>query len=336
MAFRVIKTYPEKKEVAARRVRRYRGYRLLDLGTKFLALEKIGEVKPPTGDETIDLAELEDRADLEDLKADMGGTPSTTAIATAPSSAGTVTDPLADSSLDRYKIRQKGSEIGKAPLYGNVEGGGVLEFDPELDATTSPPPSGDATNDTTEHVQDDVKPLFDDNVEDGAAQITVEEVVPFDQQRHGMTVLLGLQRNLSFPSGSSYFTSGGLRYGYSLFRSLLLHTPQFQDSLTVEAGVGFYKLINYVVTRDAYTVMPIVGAMRYNLHTSDTTTFFVYGGLSKGWVISSALPSVSGLALLNSLLPTLGGGLLLRVGPSWDFRADLGLDTISAGMMLRF
>jgi len=346
MAFRVIKNYPEKNEIAARRVRRYRGFRVLDPGKTFLALEKTGEVLPPAPEETVDLAELEDRADLKDLQGDIGAPADGSAavvsptIATAPVAGttknGAVSDPIADPSLERYKLTKKTGEVGKAPLYGNAEGNGILEFDPELDASTSPPPTADATNDRAEHAQDEVKPLFEDAVEDGAATITVEEINPLDSHKSGVSLLIGLQRNLRYPTGSSYFSSGALRYAYTPLRSLLFHAPLLQDSLSIEGGIGFYKLINFVVSRDAYTVMPLMASARYNIHTSENLTFFLYAGINKGLVTSAALGSTAGNALLSSVLPALGGGLLFRVGPSWDFRADAGLDLLSAGMMLRF
>ena len=61
MAFRVLALYPEKQFIAAKRVRKYPGHRVLDDGESFTALEKVA-----------DLASLQtsakDRADLKELE----------------------------------------------------------------------------------------------------------------------------------------------------------------------------------------------------------------------------------------------------------------------------
>ena len=62
MAFRVLKTYPEKNQIAAKRVRLYPGFDQLDPGAKFRAYEKTGDLA------AIPNSSFEDDADLMDLE----------------------------------------------------------------------------------------------------------------------------------------------------------------------------------------------------------------------------------------------------------------------------
>lgn len=65
MALRVLKTYPEKKEFAAKRVQMYDNRRVLDEKENYLAIEKVGDLPLPPLDS-------QDRADLKELE---GGAP---------------------------------------------------------------------------------------------------------------------------------------------------------------------------------------------------------------------------------------------------------------------
>ncbi len=65
MAFRVVKIYDDQKQFAAKRIRRYGSYHILDVGDSFAALEKVGDVAipPPTAQDKADLKELESKPD---------------------------------------------------------------------------------------------------------------------------------------------------------------------------------------------------------------------------------------------------------------------------------
>lgn len=66
MAFRVLKTYPENRQVAAKRIKRYGNHRFLEPDQVFLAIEKISEFAPPapTVQDKEDIQELEKKEGL--------------------------------------------------------------------------------------------------------------------------------------------------------------------------------------------------------------------------------------------------------------------------------
>jgi hypothetical protein len=72
MAFRVIRVYPDKKLVAAKRIKRYGRVHFLEDGDSYLAIEKISDVAPPapTPQDRADLAEVESKQGLEILPFD--------------------------------------------------------------------------------------------------------------------------------------------------------------------------------------------------------------------------------------------------------------------------
>ena len=71
MAFRVLKTYPDQKAIAAKRIRRYRKHRVLENDEPYLALEKLGDLNTPnTPEDNEGLAELEGKEKLHVLPFD--------------------------------------------------------------------------------------------------------------------------------------------------------------------------------------------------------------------------------------------------------------------------
>ena len=132
------------------------------------------------------------------------------------------------------------------------------------------------------------------------------------------------------------YEGGGVRYGLSLGRMVFLRRAHVQDSIAVEAGAFFYKIINFQSQGDSYSVLPLVGTVRYNVLFGENFGIFFYGGVVQNTVtqVSAGDPDVQ--ASLQRVLPAAGGGLLFRVGPNWNARADLGYDMVGLGLTLRF
>jgi hypothetical protein len=291
MAFRVLKSYPETQQFAARRVRRYGRYRILDRGEAFRAVEKIGDI-------ALEALGEQDKADLKELEGGGG--------AGEPTRPG---DPVS-------------SATGPLPE--------TTAYDPELDAGTSPPPDGAVDSDDARS-----EPLgFGDD--DGASALTVDEVFPLDMNNFWLTAQFAFLRNNGNQGGSSYYAGGGLRYAITLGRMLMLRTSGIQDSLSVEGGLFYYKILNFLVSNDAYNVIPMVFTGRYTINLGEGFGLFFYGGMVHNRAMASSQATDEGLALLGTSLPAGGGGLIFRVGPNWDARVDLGIDMIGTGLMLRF
>lgn len=308
MAFRVLKLYPSLKQIAAKRVKRYGPAQVLEPGETYDAIEKISDIVPPP-------PTAKDQADLKELEKGMPGT------APLPSAPPVTPGPISTPS----------PETVGAPTPGAMPHLEVKAYDAELDAGSSPPPS-----DAEPHSQDaDFIHSFDEDL--SPSVLTVNEIHPFDINHHWFSGTFGAFRN-NGPSGDAlYFAGGGLRYGYSLGKMLALDRPNIQDSLVAELGVFLYKLVNFVPNRsDAYTVVPLILTLRYNIQFGENLGLFFYGGIVKNSVVATSQETGDAVAALNSLIPAIGTGLLFRVGPNWDARIDLGFDVFGLGLVLRF
>ncbi|MGK5085199.1 hypothetical protein WDW37_18070 [Bdellovibrionota bacterium FG-1] len=279
MAFRVIRTYAEKKQIAAKRVRRYGDVKNLDNDATFSALEKVLDIPLPP-------QTAQDKADLKELE-------NPNAVPTAP-------------------------------------GPEVHPFDPDLDAGSSPPPGGTVDSDQSKDT-----PFRDDDDEDQAAHLglAIEETNPLDPNTHWLTGGVGYLRNGAPDGTSAFYLSGGLRYGLTLGKMIFLRRAKAQDSIVAEAGLFFYRIIGFQKDTESYDVMPLLGTARYNIQFSENFAIFFYGGVVQNRVIRT---NGDNAHLLSMTFPTAGGGFLFRVGPNWDARVDLGYDTATLGLVLRF
>lgn len=296
MAFRVVKLYPEKKQFAAKRVRTYGFHRVIEPGSTFSALEKVGDVviPPPTA---------QDKADLKELESKPGDIPPPPPDAVPPAPA-TTPPPTAP-------------------------GPEVQAFDSDLDAGNSPPPAGAVDSENAK----DSPTVPDDDEDDETSHfgMAIEEVVPLDPNSQWLTATFAY-----FNNGGSYFAGAGMRYGLSLGKMLFLRKPRLQDSIVLEAGLFFYKITTFVSTGDSYSVMPLVGTARYNILFGENFGIFFYGGLVQNVVTSATNGTTAAQTALQTVLPAAGTGLLFRVGPSWESRVDLGYDMLGLGLILRF
>ena len=184
----------------------------------------------------------------------------------------------------------------------------------------------------------------DDDVVVDPGSLLVDDVDPIDLYFHGLTAEFGFLKNNSATGTSTYFSAAGLRYGLTLTHMLFAKSPHVQDSLTLEGGAFHYQVQGYMVSdatngTDGFSVTPLIGTLRYTLFVSESTAIFFYGGQvyniakANGPVFAS---NTQGEALLGGMQTAAGGGLIFRLGPGWEARADLGMDMFAFGMMLRF
>jgi hypothetical protein len=166
--------------------------------------------------------------------------------------------------------------------------------------------------------------------------LVAEEVQAFDIYRSSLALGFGYYKNVGATGTVINPTGAQLRYGYTLGNMLLLKQSSYQDSLTAEGGLQVYKLTNYAEANDSYTVLPLTVALRYNIYFNRNTAAFFYGGLNKSNVMEQANGSAESVANLSGLIPSAGAGLLIRVGPHWEVRADIGIDMQAIGLVLRF
>ncbi len=233
----------------------------------------------------------------------------------------------------------EGASAASKSASGEYREDEVLPYDPELDAGSSPPPGGVATDpEAADHEEDE------DSDDD---KISVEEIEPLDTDLNWLTFTLGFIRNTPpAPLSSGYFTGGGIRYAYTIKKTPYFRKAKLQDSIALEGSIFYYQVSNLTESlSDAYTIVPIIGTIRYNLLVSESLGVFVYAGIGKNNVVASTGPDSPASAVedfetsrdaLGSIFPAFGAGFTYRIGPSWDARFDLGFDVISGGLMLRF
>jgi len=160
--------------------------------------------------------------------------------------------------------------------------------------------------------------------------IVVHEVFPFDVDTHWLSAQVGFFRN------DTYFAGAGLRYGLTVGHMLFLDSSSSQDSISLEGGFFLYKVLDLTGNNDAYTVVPLIGTIRYNVLFSEAFGIFVYSGISRSTVLASSQPTDEGLERLTLTIPAAGAGMLFQIGPKWYARVDLGLEMFGVGLIVRF
>ena len=337
MALRVLRNFPEKKQFIAKRVRRYGNHESLTEGESLTALERINEIPLPgsmaySADDVQDIRDLTSGTGLEDPSPFPvpRGVPdffrSDDLPIPLPSSS---PNPVPEPALSNAPpLQPEARTPAEEPLPKTDE------YDAELDTGSSPAPDGtaaDASERTVSHESDD------DAVDPSAVQI--EEVEPIDIHRHAVSVQFGFLKNLTAAGLPTNYAGAGIRYGFTLGKMLLLSKPKLQDAFAIEAGIFSYRINGYIDPNDSFSVVPIVVTARYTIHTSESFALFFYGGVMQNRVSISgaALPSSdASLATLQTPVTAGGGGMIFRLGPGWEARADIGMDMIAMGLVLRF
>jgi len=339
MAFRVVKTYTGTPIVAAKKIFQYGELPHLQRGESYTAVEKLADIEfdeSRSADPRQKADRFLDEKDSEPVAQELAEVENGNAA-------------LTDSEMP--KRAKAGSGLPS-----------TQPFDPVLDGGPIPGSRGAAARD-----RESVNELMPDGVDgdvlseaearatlenprvpivqagedpyagDGQTQALIaEEIDTIDIYRHGLSTGIGTFKNIG-KTGQAISAAGvQLRYGYTAGNMLLLKSAAYQDSLTLEGGIQLYKLTNHTVANDSYTVMPIGGYLRYNVFFSQNLGTFFFGGLTKSNVIDSANSSADALTALNGFIPSAGVGLLVRVGPHWEVRGDIGIDMQAVGLMVRF
>jgi hypothetical protein len=219
-----------------------------------------------------------------------------------------------------------------------------VEEAPQLAEGELPADNGDTASDAESAGTDTSS--FEESREETRLGQPIEEIYPLDSNSQGLTFSFGAFRNngppdsAGDPTGAAYFYGGGLRYALTIGTMLFAQSAAVQDTLALEPGVFFYKLVNFIgEDGDAYNLVPIIGTLRYTLNFGENFGLFFYGGLMYNYLLSA---SGEGQAFedakvgLASIFPAMGTGLIFRVGPNWDMRFDIGTDVAQLGLMLRF
>lgn len=267
LAFRVIRTYTDRPQFAASRVRTYGQGDSIPIGKDFTAIEKIRDIYPEFEASAED-KEL-DAQDLQEIEQDM-----------------------------------------RPPVN-------TSSYDPELDI-------GDPSK-------------IEDPDDSSRRQSEIEEFQEMDRDWNWFSVQFGLLKNLDVAGAETNYFGFGMHYGLTVLKEIFLQSNSAQDSLSFDGAAYYYNVAEYdEEIGDSYTVLPLSGSIRYNIFFSPNFCFFMYGGILYNFVLAGTDSTDTGLTNLASIFPAVGGGFAYRLGPQWFIRADIGLDKMSGGIMLRF
>jgi len=157
-----------------------------------------------------------------------------------------------------------------------------------------------------------------------------------EPDKNWLTGTFGVLQGRSFAGGLTYFSGGGVRFGRIFKRDMFSRFWNREDSLAWEASLLAFKVLFYEQPNDSFTVVPLVGTVRYNVKLSDFVTLYAYAGLLRNFVVSSFNASDTAIFQLNSIGIAGGGGALITIGPKWNIRVNLGIDAAAVGLVVEF
>lgn len=274
MAFRVLKTYPTTKRIAAKKLLPYEGFPALERGSQYRAFEKIGDKVapvPPSPEDVQDLKELEGDA-LEDLTA-----------------------------------------IPPPPEEGTPE------------APSESPPEETVAPEVTEPTPESFQPPSDEDPElrDTEAPDEYDEIGGYFP--NSFTMAVGLLYNGTVPGPNPKFGGG------------LLYSRNFGAAWAAEGGFFYYKSSGEVNgSTVATTIIPLMGNLRYQQRWKELWTGYVYGGFMYPYVATNVGATNRQLAQIKVISPAVGVGVFLQTGPNWYLRLNLGTDSMTLGVTLRY
>jgi len=233
------------------------------------------------------------------------------------------------------KRDQKLDELDLLELEREIQILGVNPYDPALDEEKDKTKTALLQRQFNERIEVIDSLDSDEELEDYDS-INPDQYTNFEKDRHWITLDFGFLKNLKLGGDSAFFSGGGLRYGINIAQRFLAKSTKAQDSLTLEGSLFYYSIDAYETEVDAFTILPLGLSLRYNLFFSQTFGLFFYGGFLKNNVMDSTNASDAAISQLSLLAPALGAGLILQLGPKWYARADLGVEFIGLGLVLRF
>lgn len=205
---------------------------------------------------------------------------------------------------------------------------------PTLEITAPDAQDAELDSDSTASL-DEIDELDEtDDEEDGPLE--VDETARIDPFNNILSVTAGYFGNSSNFNGSPYLSNGfSLSYAHKLFNDVFIMKKVPQDSLSLEFGGIFYRIINKDGGNDIYSMLPFFADLLYQLHLSTSFSINLYGGIQYNYMTSAINPGAS-LDILQGLQVNVGLGFFYTLGPQWLLRADFGWDRITGGLSLKW
>jgi hypothetical protein len=354
MAFRVLKVNTVEHTVVGQVIRKYPNHPELQPGEQYEAIEKSGDIEATSDIIEVPEAEFEDptwsiRGSTPpilpyDPELDLGSSPSPAEAAekanTSPLSAleskvafleSKVVDLESKASanvVDIKPVSTSGINTPSEKDSGGAKNSNSNKEDVKMDSKSD-------SDKPSEKLDDDLLETEDHSVTQET--LAIDEVKLLDNHAHWLSAGFGYVTNNS-PNGNGLynFSAGNVKYGVTIGRRFFADKARLQDSLVLEGGIYVYKGINFAAQGDSYTVLAATATLRYNLLFSESFGIFGYAGGMQSNVLATSSGVPSAIAALSSVLPSVGAGILLQIGPSWYARLDIGTDNTSLNLLLRF
>ncbi len=201
--------------------------------------------------------------------------------------------------------------------------------EPEIVPETPPPPPPEEVAPAPEPVPAP-PPVVEEPENEEESEFKDSEIREGDDEfdyyyPNGFTMAIGDVPNSSIP-GPSFKFSGGL-----------LYSRNFIPTFAAEVGLFYYKAAEDIDgTNVSMTVVPLMGTLRYNHKYNELITGYLYGGLTYPLIPSQLGASNTLLRQIQVFSPAIGAGVFFQTGPNWYLRLNLGIDSITMGVMLRY
>lgn len=183
---------------------------------------------------------------------------------------------------------------------------------------------------------DEIDELDQTEDEEDEGPLEVDETSRLDPYTNILSVGTGYFGNSSNFSGSPYLSNGfSISYAHVLFNDVFIMKKVPQDSLALEFGGIFYRIINKDGGNDIYSMLPFFADLLYQLHLSSSFSLNLYGGLQYNYMTSAINPGAS-LENLQGIQVNVGLGAFYTLGPQWLLRIDAGWDRITGGLSIKW
>jgi len=296
MAFRVLKTYLKTKQIAAKKLLPYEGYPSLERGSEFRAYEKVGDKVRPVPPSP------EDLKDLQELES---GSPEE--LPSAPPAELPSTPSAELPSTPPAELATPPVEVPPPPAEETTPVPPPVEEPPPASAKFEPPPGDEEV---------EMKETGDDIVGDEMNR----------QYPNFFTLAVGALSDSHVPGPNPKFGGG------------VLYSRNFIESWAFEGGFYYYQSSGFDPSGNSVstTIVPLMGNLRYHWKLADIWTAYVYGGVVYPLVSTTLGATKTDLAAIRVPSPAFGAGVFLQTGPNWYVRANLGYESVTLGVTLRY
>jgi hypothetical protein len=345
MALRVIKTVPSGHTIIAQVVKKYPNHTELQNAAQYDAIAKLGDIRGSSDIIAAPEAEFEDpnweKSNQEEKT--LAYDPELDVGSSSPEEVAASPDDGKSAPVQNLETKVAYLESKLVSLESKIEKGGLAASDDSENRNKSKKHDNDSEKKIIPSGSDTSADKLDNDLLDrdepsmGRDSTSIDEIKYFDNYSHWLGVGFGYITSLN-STGTSLVnaTAGNLRYGVTLGRRIFFDKVHAQDSIALEGAGYIYKWINFAAAGDSYTVLAGVGSFRYNLFFNSGFGIYAYGGALQANVISNSNGVATAIAVLNSLLPSFGGGVLLEIGPGWFARLNIGYEDTSLNLLLRF